>query len=237
MGQTGKFEILDTLIEYYQMETRTELRILLLRVFAAIGKLDEMFLPFLQNSVLPIELGRELVVAAASPERKPKLPHLLPVLTAMFACGHRLPAQHFEHLNFQFVTALLDLIELGHESLSDEKIATGATNALIGFNLHFTTGTENTVVGALDGRVCESLAQHLVQFLNRGVDPLSPTRGGKESRGAGLKLLMDIFGSATVGKTFMFTSDLNVMLDVLIRELTDRDHGDETRTHLFVRTR
>lgn len=216
------------------METRPALRILLLRVFVAIGPLDEAFAPFLQNSVLPVELGRELVVATASPEHKSKLPHLLPLLTAMFACGHRLPIQHFEHLNIQFISALLDLVELGHKSPFDDEIASAATSALIGFNLHFTTGLDNSVVTALESRVCESLSQRLVQFLNRGVDPLSSTRRGAGSPDAGLKLLMDIFNSGTVGKTFMFTSDLNVMLDVLIRELTDRDHGDETRIHLFV---
>ncbi len=40
VGQVGEHEIVETLVVYYQMETRLELRLLLLRLFGALGTLD-----------------------------------------------------------------------------------------------------------------------------------------------------------------------------------------------------
>ena len=45
-----------------------------------------------------------------------------------------------------------------------------------------------------------------------------------------LKLLQDIFSRKATGETFFFTNDLRVLVEVLVRELGDREHGDYQRT-------
>lgn len=54
-----RYEVLDTLVVYYQMETRSPLRVILLQLFAALGGIDREVFPVLQDSQLPLELVRD----------------------------------------------------------------------------------------------------------------------------------------------------------------------------------
>jgi hypothetical protein len=53
---------MDTLVAYYQMETRLEIRVILLKLFKALGVVHPPVLPVLQTSVLPVELARDMMV-------------------------------------------------------------------------------------------------------------------------------------------------------------------------------
>lgn len=44
-----------------------------------------------------------------------------------------------------------------------------------------------------------------------------------------LKLLLDLFSRRATGEVFFFTNDLKVLVEVLVRELGDREHGDPLR--------
>jgi hypothetical protein len=51
--------VLETLVVYFQMETRSTLRVKLLKLFIALSEVDTSVLPILQDSQLPLELVRD----------------------------------------------------------------------------------------------------------------------------------------------------------------------------------
>ena len=59
-GQNIPFEIVETLVLYYQMESRSQIRFKLLHLFTTLGMMHAPTLPVLQTSVLPLELARAL---------------------------------------------------------------------------------------------------------------------------------------------------------------------------------
>jgi hypothetical protein len=44
-----------------------------------------------------------------------------------------------------------------------------------------------------------------------------------------MKMLKDIFDRPQIGSDFFYTNDLNVLVEVIIRELSDRQHADPVR--------
>jgi hypothetical protein len=152
----------------------------------------------------------------------------------MLSCGVPLPAQHFEHLDLTFVNFLLNIVEKDVCSDTDVQMASEAASLLLAYNTHFAieAAAQNTLMEAVVGRTFAALGQKLVGFVNRGTDPLAAQQ---DVAGAGsnsvLKLLCDVYSGPTTGELFLFTSDLYVLIDVLARELTDREPGDPKRLH------
>ena len=55
-----KYEAVSTLVQYYQMETRVGIRMLLLQTFGALCGLDAVVISELLCSILPLELARDM---------------------------------------------------------------------------------------------------------------------------------------------------------------------------------
>lgn len=68
-------------------------------------------------------------------------------------------------------------------------------------------------------------------LINRGEDPIAQddVKGATKPMNSMLKFALDIFGRKTTGSQFFFLNDLHVLLDIIIRELTDRAHADAVR--------
>lgn len=58
MLSMNDFNVINTLIQYYQMEVRWSIRQLLLQAFGVMCSLDKTIISIMLNSVLPGELAR-----------------------------------------------------------------------------------------------------------------------------------------------------------------------------------
>ena len=231
-GVRVPYEIIETLVDYYQMESRVGIRIILLRVFKSLGTLHAPVLPRLQSSVLPVELARDMMVEPHNPENTQKLLLSLSLSINMLSCGEPLPVHHFDHLDLGFVTFLLEIAEMEVRTTSDEQMASEASNLVLAFNTHFAADqpAANLILEAIAGRTFAALGQKLVGFVNRGIDPLAPDgSGGNQS--SVLKMMCDIYSGPDMGGAFLYSSDLHVLVEILTRELTDREAGDQQRLH------
>ncbi|XP_042705740.1 NCK-interacting protein with SH3 domain isoform X4 [Chrysemys picta bellii] len=68
MCKKNEFESVLSLVAYYQMEHRVPLRLLLLKCFGAMCNLDAAIISTLVNSVLPMELARDMQTHTQVPE-------------------------------------------------------------------------------------------------------------------------------------------------------------------------
>lgn len=233
MQALGKpYEIVETLVDYYQMEARVEIRVILLRLFKALGTLHLPVLPVLQTSVLLVELARDMMVEPQNPVNTQKLLLSLSLSTMMMSCGDPLPVHHFDHLDLAFVQFLLGVAETEHRTTADEQMASEASNLLLAFNTHFAAHqpASNLILEAIAGKTFAALGQKLVGFVNRGTDPLAADGSG-ESQSSVLKMMCDIYSGPDTGGKFLYSSDLYVLVEILTRELTDREAGDHQRLH------
>lgn len=55
---TGEYAIINTLVEYYQMEPRWPIRQLLLQTLGILCSLDKVIVNIMLLSILPVELAR-----------------------------------------------------------------------------------------------------------------------------------------------------------------------------------
>lgn len=81
-GQVGFYEIVETLVVYYQMETRNDLRLALLRLFGCLGELDTAVRGMRLLAILPRLLAACLPAghAAASSTSPGTWPELSPLV-------------------------------------------------------------------------------------------------------------------------------------------------------------
>lgn len=143
-----------------------------------------------------------------------------------------MPVTHYDTLDGTFVSAMSDVIEHTAGTETDEQISDQATDLLLSFNLHFEPGQPNLVMAALGSKRCVVLAQRLLLLVNRGEDPVAAAaasvadQGRAPTRNSVLKFLIDIFACTDTANTFFYSSDRNMLIDVIARELADRPHTD-----------
>eukprot|EP00039_Didymoeca_costata_P015407 m.261250 g.261250 ORF g.261250 m.261250 type:complete len:724 (+) comp16217_c0_seq3:2230-4401(+) len=228
VGQTGSFEFLETLVTYFQMEANKHIRMLLIQLFKALAELRRNISEMLQNSNLPLELIRDISVDCDDPTNEHKTYISLQLCNMMFTCGKALPAGHFDYLDSQFVKFLLHLIERKQTTPLRSKISTEAISLLLAFHrlCELTASSENMFLSNYQEVVCQELGQKLVDFLNYSQDPLTIHTGVQHSPSSPMMMLLDIFSLQETANSFLFTSDYNVLVDVIIRELRDRDPVD-----------
>ncbi|XP_038068583.1 NCK-interacting protein with SH3 domain-like isoform X2 [Patiria miniata] len=190
------YEVINSLVLYYQMEHRTSLRLLLLKAFGVLCGLESLILSQLLSSVLLVELARDMQADARSLQ---KLCFSSLVATMLLSSGQPLPYTHYDQLNEEFVSFLLNNIEDPPPEDESEQIPDLFVNLVLAFNLHFT------------------------------VDPVRMFEYEPKPPNSLLKILCDIFASADTSSLF-YTNDMNVLIDIIIRQLTDRCPGDKLRT-------
>uniref|UniRef100_A0A8C1UIU3 NCK interacting protein with SH3 domain n=1 Tax=Cyprinus carpio TaxID=7962 RepID=A0A8C1UIU3_CYPCA len=227
MCRVNECEAVLSLVSYYQMEHRVSLRLLLLKVFGAMCGLDAALISTLLNSVLTMELARDLQTDTQ------------------------------EHLNAAFLQFLLDVIEDGLPSDPTEQLPDLFINLLLAFNLHLSGTTHNTkpldvsqsmcpfflIVCLLPPAVPESnmvmqalikrhnvkiLTEKLLLLLNRGEDPVCVFDHAPPAPHSVLKFLQDVFSSRDTSDIF-YRSDLMVMIDIAVRQISDLSPGDSMR--------
>ncbi|XP_053576707.1 NCK-interacting protein with SH3 domain [Bombina bombina] len=226
MCKKNQFEAVMSLVSYYQMEHRVPLRLMLLKCFGAMCNLDASIISVLVNSVLPMELARDMQTHT---QEHQKMCYSALVLAMIFSMGEPLPYHHYEHLNSQFVQFLLDVIEDGLPSDITEQLPDLFLNVLLAFNLHIPVPANNVIMKSLCKHPnVKVFTEKLLLLLNRGDDPVCIFKHQPQPPPSVLKILQDIFASRDTANLF-YHSDMMVMIDIIVRQISDLSPGDKLR--------
>ncbi|XP_061641098.1 NCK-interacting protein with SH3 domain-like [Phyllopteryx taeniolatus] len=225
MCKASDYENVLSLVSYYQMELRVSLRLLLLKVFGAMCSLDAALISSLLNSILPMELARDL---QTDTQEHQKMCYTALVLTMIFSMGEQVPYHHYEHLNGDFVQFLLNVVEDGHPCDPTEQLPDLFLNLVLAFNLHHTAPSSNVVMQQLKKKNVKILSEKVLLLLNRGDDPVCMFKHMPPAPHAVLKFLQDVFASRETADIF-YRTDMMVMIDIAVRQISDLSPGDKLR--------
>ncbi|XP_028046510.1 NCK-interacting protein with SH3 domain isoform X2 [Monomorium pharaonis] len=216
------------LIQYYQMEARWTIRQLLLQSFGVMCSLDPVVLTIMLNSILPMELARDM---KSNPRNVLRLNYSSLLLTMIFSMGEPMPVTHLEQLGSDFISFLLDLIETPPDTDLEDQIPDLFINLILSYNLQFTT-SENIVLNALRERtVAKTFTEKILFLFNREEDPVRIFDHEPQPPHSVLKLFVDLFSNDTIASLF-YTNDVKVLIDIILRQLFDMFPGDKRRQYL-----
>ncbi|XP_011305468.1 NCK-interacting protein with SH3 domain [Fopius arisanus] len=219
---------ISTLIQYYQMEARWTIRQLLLQSFGVMCSLDPVVVTIMLNSILPMELARDM---RSNPRNVPKLNYSSLLLTMIFSMGERMPITHVEQLGPEFISFLLELIEEPPDTDMDDQIPDLFLNLVLSYNLQFSS-SENIVLNSLKARDnAKTFTQKILLLLNREEDPVRIFDHEPAPPHSVLKLFIDLFGSEITASLF-YTNDVKVLIDIVLRQLFDIPPGEKRRLYL-----
>ncbi|KAG5275091.1 hypothetical protein AALO_G00143460 [Alosa alosa] len=226
MCRVNHSEPVMSLVSYYQMEHRVSLRLLLLKVFGAVCGLDSALISTLLNSILPMELARDL---QTDTQEHQKMCYTALVLSMIFCMGEQVPYHHYEHLNSDFMQFLLDVIEDGLPSDPTEQLPDLFINLVLAFNLHLSVPANNMVMKSLIKKPnVKILTEKILLLLNRGDDPVCVFKHEPPAPHSVLKFLQDVFANQESAQIF-YRTDMMVMIDICVRQISDLSAGDKLR--------
>ncbi|XP_069062319.1 NCK-interacting protein with SH3 domain isoform X2 [Pleurodeles waltl] len=226
MCKKNDFEPVQSLVSYYQMEHRVALRLLLLKCFGAMCNLDASIISTLVNSVLPMELARDMQTHT---QEHQKMCYSALVLAMTFSMAEPLPYHHYEHLNSHFIQFLLDVIEDGLPSDTTDQLPDLFVNVLLAFNLHMPVPENNVIMTTLSKRSnVKVFTEKVLLLLNRADDPVCIFKHQPQPPHSVLKFLQDLFSSKDTSSLFYHT-DMMVMIDIIVRQIADLSPGDKLR--------
>lgn len=220
----NNFDDVLMLVDYYQMEDRSSIRQLLVQAFAVMCTLDKVIINLLLNSVLPMELGREMQSNFASRCKLSK-PALL--LAMIFSTGEAMPITHLDQLGVDFVKMILEVIELERGSEIADKMLT----LILSYNLQFKhKSSANVIIQALQEVTCaKTFSEKVLLLINREEDPLAKLKAHECPCHSVLKLLKDLFSNTATADLF-YTNDVKVLIDIVVRQITDLPPNNKKRT-------
>ncbi|CAG9815594.1 unnamed protein product [Phaedon cochleariae] len=223
---SDQYHVITVLIQYYQMEVRWSIRQLLLQAFGVLCSLDKTVINIMLNSVLPGELARDIM---SNPRNIPKLNYSSLLLTMVFSMGEPMPVTHYDLLGKRFLAFILDNIEYPPDTDLDEQIPDLFLNLVISFNLQFSEEIENPVLAALEDRdVAKSFTEKILLLINREEDPVRIFDHEPAPPHSLLKLFIDLFSRRSTADLF-YTNDVKVLIDIVVRNISDLSPGDTRR--------
>ncbi|XP_059056958.1 NCK-interacting protein with SH3 domain [Achroia grisella] len=226
-----RYAYVTTLVQYYQMETRWPLRQLLLQAFGVMCGLERTALATLALSALPAEIARDM---RDNPRAVSRLSHSALLLSMVLSMGDKLPVTHFEQLGVEFAQFLLELIEDPPETDVDEQIPDLFLTLLLAYNLQFESVMDNLLLNALETRDnAKTFCEKILLILNREEDPVHLFDHEPAPPHSVLKLVIDLFSRKKTANHF-YTNDVNVAIDIIVRQLADLSPGD-TRRQQYLR--
>ncbi|XP_074031467.1 NCK-interacting protein with SH3 domain isoform X2 [Leptinotarsa decemlineata] len=221
-----QYHVINTLIQYYQMEVRWSIRQLLLQALGVLCSLDKTVINIMLNSVLPGELARDIMT---NPRNIPKLNYSSLLLTMIFSMGQPMPVTHYDLLGKRFLAFILDNIEYPPDTDLDEQIPDLFLNLIISYNLQFSDEIENPILAALEERdVAKTFTEKILLLINREEDPVRIFDHEPAPPHSLLKLFNDLFSRRTTSALF-YTNDIKVLIDIIVRNISDLSSGDMRR--------
>eukprot|EP00794_Sanderia_malayensis_P010019 gene10019-11042_t len=227
--QEDDYGYLNDLIVYYQMEPRVGLRILLIQTFGCFCQFGYEFVSQLLCSVLPTELAKELMET----ENISIFLNTALLLTMLFSTGENPPLKHYAQFNDNFIDFVFECIERPPIVDEYDQIPDALVSVLLSFNQHFKDSSENKVLLVMANRSHHTIfTEKILLLINRDDDPVSLFEYHKPNPSSILKMFQDIFSLKETSNIF-YTNDLMVLIDIILRQLTDRSHGDKVRTQFL----
>uniref|UniRef100_A0A182LZL3 SH3 domain-containing protein n=1 Tax=Anopheles culicifacies TaxID=139723 RepID=A0A182LZL3_9DIPT len=221
-----QYQSIINLVLYYQMETRWSIRKLLLAAFRAMCHLDYTTVDILLGSVLPLELVQDMV---SNPRNIEKLQELANMLIIIFSIGRRMPINQQDHLRSDFIIFLLNIIETPPETDVQEMLPDIMINLILSFNLQFDNFAENVVLEAMEQfKTAKTFTEKILLLINREEDPVHTLKHTPMNINPVLKMLVDLFSRPETAAIF-YTNDNKVLIDILVRQLSDLSAGEPIR--------
>ncbi|XP_062598756.1 NCK-interacting protein with SH3 domain-like isoform X2 [Saccostrea cucullata] len=225
------YECIHNLVQYYQMEVRLPLRISLLKVFGALCNLESSIISHLLYSILPLELVSEIRNQNQEAQR---LSYVTGVLTMIFCTGEPVPANLHDTMNENFLDEVLEMIEnpasLDHDDLCTDSLVT----LLLAYNLHFPYQEENDIMSLLAKKgTVKVFTEKLLEIFNRGEDPVKMFDHLTYPVQSQVKFMIDMYSQPGTA-SLLYVNDAKVLIDILIRFLTDLQPGDKLRSSILI---
>ncbi|CAI6365726.1 unnamed protein product [Macrosiphum euphorbiae] len=223
-----QYTSINNLLEYYQMELRWVIQKHLLNIFSELCKLNFVVVDIIINSILPMELARDM---QNNKEDLNKQVILSEFLTLILSVGETLPISCFEYMNVDFVTKILSDIEDNElKSPDDEKKTECMINLLLSYNLQFPKIESNiTLKGLAQRDNAKVLTENLLILLNTEKDPVQVLKLKKKPKNSVEKMLNDILADSKTAKLF-YVNDIEVLVDIIIRQLLNIPSDEMART-------
>ncbi|XP_050409446.1 NCK-interacting protein with SH3 domain [Patella vulgata] len=227
------YECIHNLVQYYQMETRLSIRLLLLKSFGALCGLDKMAITMLLCSVLPLELAHDITNKSDEVQR---LSYASLVLSMIFSTGEPIPTNLHEHLNGDFISFILSLIENPPTDEHEDQATDLLVSLILAYNLHMETAGKNLVMDVFAEKGTVKIFTEKVMLLfNRGDDPVNIFDHKPDAPNSVIKFFQDLY-SAKKTANLLYTNDAMVLIDILIRQISDLPAGDATRSAFLILT-
>ncbi|KAH8275721.1 hypothetical protein KR044_005936 [Drosophila immigrans] len=217
-----QYQMFINLVQYYQMETRWSIKRLLLQTFTAACHLDHIIVDILLTSVLPLEIVEDMKTHFANLDR---FKQLVKMLTIIFSLGQPMPVNHQDYLGVHFASFLLEIVEGNNpEVLVDMVIA-----LILAFNQQFSEHAVNVIIEAMQNLpTAKVFTEKLLLLLNREDDPTRLLKHHNEHMNTVLRMFIDIFSHPDTAGMF-YTNDIKVLIDIVVRQLSDLDAGNVLR--------
>ena len=222
--QKDRYECVNNLILYYQMEVRWSIRELLLETFALICTIDREALSIFVNSILPMELAREIT---DNSENIARILLTAGLLGLLWSSGEPMPVTHIDQIGEKFLNFIFESIE--DPPGGDERIIDTFMNLILAYNLQFKHASDNIVLKALAKRGnAKEFTQKTVHLLNWEEDPIAVLPHEPKPENSVMKLVTDLFSSVETSEIF-YTNDVKVLIDIVTRCVTDLGSHDARR--------
>jgi len=226
--KVDQYVSINNLLEYYQMELRWVIQKRLLEIFSELCKLNFVVVEVIINSILPMELARDI---QNDKDDFNKQMVLAEFLTLILSVGETLPLSCFEYMNLDFVTKILnDIEDNNHKSPNDEKKTECLINLLLSYNLQFSKIESNlTLTGLAKRDNAKVLTENLLILLNTEKDPVQILNLKKKPKNSVEKLLNDILAYPKTAK-LIYLNDIEVLVDIILRQLLNIPSEELART-------
>uniref|UniRef100_A0A8D8M4C0 NCK-interacting protein with SH3 domain n=2 Tax=Cacopsylla melanoneura TaxID=428564 RepID=A0A8D8M4C0_9HEMI len=144
--------------------------------------------------------------------------------------GEPMPLSHLDQLGSEFLCFILDGIEK-NETDEDETLSDLFLSFLLGYNLQFTPGIgSNVVLECLQNRSSANVfTSKLLLMFNREEDPVRLFPHEPAPKHSVLKMMIDLFDNEHTAALF-YTNDVKVVIDILVRMISDLSPGEQKRT-------
>ncbi|KAH3717720.1 NCK-interacting protein with SH3 domain-like [Dreissena polymorpha] len=226
---SDSYENIHHLVQYYQMETRLKLRLLLLQVFGAMCTLDKKgpVITLLLCSVLTTELAKELQLNIEDCQRSS---YVALLLSMIFSTGEPVPASLHDHLNAEFVQFLFNNIENPASGEHEDQLSDLVVNLVLAFNLHFYVPSKNLVLQVMEERkTVKVFSEKILLLFNRDEDPVRLSEDSSSPCNSVMKMLQDMY-SQPATSCILYTNDAKVLIDIILRHVIDLSPGDQNRS-------
>ncbi|BES95180.1 Protein of unknown function (DUF2013) [Nesidiocoris tenuis] len=220
----GNYDDIMMLVDYYQMEERVCIRQLLIDTFAVLCGLDEVIISIILNSVLPMELAREM---QSNRNKCSEIEKQAMLLAYIFSLGEAMPITHLDHLGCDFITMVLEIIE--SDSAAD--IDDAMVMLILSYNLQFKpkSSTNITLQALSEMESAKNFTEKIMLLINREEDPIQRLDVHHPPYHSVLKLLKDVFFSPSTAKLF-YTNDIKVLIEIILRQMTNLAPNSKQRT-------